>query len=197
MSQIIHTTQYITTSLCYMISVYLKYSSANVFFFLFKNRQISQLVAYIVSKKEGSIHQSLFSPLSIYVVCSKALAGAWDKHWLGNLLTGSMRRGWGCQFLRGTILMLDSANQTYILIHGNLAALMSHSVAGLIQILQICSFFKPPEVYLKSETYPRLALLIPSLKGCSLQPNPVKKGNTLSSETCNLIHSNSNTKIIY
>lgn len=61
MSQIIHTTQYITTSLCYMISVYLKYSSANVFF-LIKNKQISQLVAYIVSKKEGSIHQSLFIP---------------------------------------------------------------------------------------------------------------------------------------
>lgn len=44
-----------------MISVYLKYSICKIFFQL-KTRQISQLVAYIVSKREESIHQSFFSP---------------------------------------------------------------------------------------------------------------------------------------
>lgn len=74
-----------------MISVYLKYSICKWLFQL-KTRQISQLVAYIVSKEEGSVHQSLF-PLSIYVVCLKALVGAWDNHGLGNLFMGSLR--WG------------------------------------------------------------------------------------------------------
>lgn len=107
-SQIIHTAQFsiTTTYLCYMISVYLKYSICKCFFQL-KTRQISQLVAYIVSKKEKSIHQSFFL-LNIYAVCLKALVGAWDKHWLGNAVMGSLRwsqdgRIWGEQYWGWTI----------------------------------------------------------------------------------------------
>lgn len=63
------------TSFCNMISVYLKYSICKCLP-PFKNRQVSQLVAYIVSKKEGIVRQSvclsLFLNNLIYVVCSEA-----------------------------------------------------------------------------------------------------------------------------
>lgn len=63
------------TSFCNMISVYLKYSICKCLP-PFKNRQVSQLVAYIVSKKEGIVRQSvclsLFLNNLINVVCSEA-----------------------------------------------------------------------------------------------------------------------------
>lgn len=82
-----------TAYLCYMISVYLKYSICKCFFFSIKNKT-NFTASSLHSKQKGGEYPSVsFFPLNIYVVCSKALVGAWDKHGFGNLLMGSLRQG--------------------------------------------------------------------------------------------------------
>lgn len=84
-------------------------------FFSIKNKT-NFTASSLHSKQKGGECPSVYSPpLSIYVVCLKALVRAGDKHGFGNLLTGSLRRGLGWQDLRGTILRVDSVDPTYIL----------------------------------------------------------------------------------
>lgn len=99
-----HNPQNTMTHIWYTISVYLKYSICKCFFFFnLKTRQVSQLVAYIVSKKEGSIHQSLF--LSPRCLCSsfdssgtsRGLGICWPCIWGAGVRMGG--RGWGVGFV--------------------------------------------------------------------------------------------------
>lgn len=103
-------TQMTTTNLCYMISVYLKYSICKCLFPL--KTKTTFTASSLHSKQKGRGHPSVSStpspPKNIYVVCLKALVWVWDSNRFENLLRIRARMA----ELRGTIWEVDNVGGT-------------------------------------------------------------------------------------